>query len=167
MNRVVRALPRNPQLEQYKKQAKELVKAHGEGDAEAGTRIRDWLPRASTSSVATILAERFTLSDAQLVLAREHGFQSWPKLKQRIEIALARPYRAACAEKITCRTGAALAAASVVASRSRPTKPSRRHLPHSRALYALRALVERSVSEGPLGGGDRLSMLVAGSKSWG
>ncbi len=84
MNRVVRALPRNPQLEQYKKQAKELVKAHAEGDAEAGTRIRDWLPRASTSSVATIFAERFTLSDAQLVLAREHGFQSWPKLKQRI-----------------------------------------------------------------------------------
>jgi hypothetical protein len=57
----VKELPPRPSLEQYKKQAKELVKSkRGSGD-------------------------KFTLADAQFVIAREHGFESWPKFAKHIE----------------------------------------------------------------------------------
>jgi ankyrin repeat protein len=52
-------------LEQLRKQAKDLVKAGRRGDPEAVTRFGD-LP--------------LRLSSAHLVLAREHGFSSWPAL---------------------------------------------------------------------------------------
>jgi ankyrin repeat protein len=69
-----RPLPPNPKLEQYKKQAKELLKAlkHGEADA--------------TARAAHLHAGKTpTLADAQHVLAREHGFDSWPKFKRHVE----------------------------------------------------------------------------------
>jgi ankyrin repeat protein len=52
-------------LEQLRKQAKELVKAARNGDREALARLGDLPVR---------------LSGAQLALAREHGFSSWPAL---------------------------------------------------------------------------------------
>jgi ankyrin repeat protein len=52
-------------LEQLRKQAKELVRAARAGDPEALARLGD-LP--------------VKLASAQLVLAREHGFRSWPAL---------------------------------------------------------------------------------------
>jgi ankyrin repeat protein len=78
-------LPENPSLEQYKKQAKDLRKAHGAGDIEIAARIVARLPRASGRTPEAVLAERLSLSDAQLVIARELGFESWPRLKQHIE----------------------------------------------------------------------------------
>jgi ankyrin repeat protein len=57
-------------VEQLRKQAKELVKAARTGDARAVGRIRAQAPHR----------ERVLLADAQLVLAREHGFTSWPAL---------------------------------------------------------------------------------------
>ncbi len=53
-------------LEQLRKQAKELVRGARTGDAQSLGRLGDLPVR---------------LSSAQLVLAREHGFSSWPKLK--------------------------------------------------------------------------------------
>jgi hypothetical protein len=79
-----RSLPPHPDLEQYKKQAKELVKAHGAGDMAVAERICTHLPRAARLAPAEVLETRFTLSEAQLVLAREHGFASWPRLRERI-----------------------------------------------------------------------------------
>lgn len=68
-------LPAHPSLDQYKKQAKDLLKSCQAGDAEAIRR-----------------AERFklnptevSLAGAQFVIAREHGFESWPKFKKHIE----------------------------------------------------------------------------------
>jgi Ankyrin repeats (3 copies) len=65
-------LPLSPSLEQYKKQAKDLVKAHKAGRHEAIQRIQQHHPRAAQLS-------EVALADAQLVIAREHGFDSWPK----------------------------------------------------------------------------------------
>jgi len=72
-------------LEQCKKQAKELRKAHGAGDVRAAERIVRHLPRAEAQQPADVLAMRFSLTDAQLVIARELGFVSWPRLKHAID----------------------------------------------------------------------------------
>ena len=82
-----RELPARPSLEQYKKQAKELVKAWKAGDPAAFARIREHHPRLSTSSDADLQRATFTLADAQFIVAREHGFESWPKFAKHIETA--------------------------------------------------------------------------------
>jgi ankyrin repeat protein len=90
-----RSLPACPSLEQYKKQAKDLVKvfkavrARKSGDPEAIQRIQKHHARLGELSEAEIRNAKFALADAQLVIAREHGFESWPKFAKRIE-ALAR-----------------------------------------------------------------------------
>lgn len=78
-----------PNLEQQRKRAKELLRAHRRGEGEAAERIRAVLPRARSLSDEELFASRFTLSEAQFVLAREAGFASWPKLKHAIEAARA------------------------------------------------------------------------------
>jgi hypothetical protein len=70
-------LPAHPSLEQYKKQAKELARDCALGLPAALERIARHHPRLHTAP--------FTLTDAQLVLAREHGFESWPKFAAHIE----------------------------------------------------------------------------------
>jgi ankyrin repeat protein len=65
--------------EQLRKQAKELVRAARGGDREALRRLGDLPVR---------------LSSAQLVLAREHGYSSWSKLKAYVDrLELEQPYR--------------------------------------------------------------------------
>ena len=75
-----RALPPNPSLEQLKHQAKDLLQASRDRDLQALLRIEQYLP--DRSGVAT-------LADTQLVIAREYGFASWPKLKRQIETLVA------------------------------------------------------------------------------
>lgn len=84
-------LPRDPDLNHLKKQAKELVKAHKAQSLEACRRIQEHLPRLLQASPSEILRADFALSDAQLVIAREHDFPSWPKLKEHIESLRADP----------------------------------------------------------------------------
>lgn len=74
-----RELPARPNLEQYRKQAKDLVKALRSGDAGARQRVREHHPHPAP--------DNFELADAQLVIAREHGVDSWPTFKQQIESA--------------------------------------------------------------------------------
>jgi hypothetical protein len=69
-----RKLPAHPNLEQYKKQAKDLLKACKAGTPEARARMQKHQPRSA----------RLTLAGAQLVIAREHGFASWPRFAQHI-----------------------------------------------------------------------------------
>jgi ankyrin repeat protein len=65
-----------PSLEQLRRQADELARAHRTGDAEAVARVAaHWLR----------LVDRLKLTDAQLVIAREHGFPSWPRLRAYVE----------------------------------------------------------------------------------
>jgi hypothetical protein len=75
-----RALPPNPSLEQLKHQAKDLLKASRALNLQALLRIEQYLP--NRAAVAT-------LADTQLVIAREYGFTSWPKLKRQIEALVA------------------------------------------------------------------------------
>lgn len=80
-----RQLPSRPSLEQLKNQARDLWKAHRAGAPETCRRIRASLRRFYTASDSEIREARFTLRDAQSVLAREHGFTSWAKLKIHVE----------------------------------------------------------------------------------
>lgn len=68
-----RRLPEKPNLEQLKRQAKELLQAFKQGDSAASGEVRAHFRDADP--------EAFALHDAQLVVARAYGFESWPKLK--------------------------------------------------------------------------------------
>ena len=67
-------------LEQQKKQARELLRAIRAGNEDAISRLRRLHSRWTTVDEATI-RQLAALHDAQFVLAREQGFASWPKLK--------------------------------------------------------------------------------------
>ena len=66
-------------LEQQHKRAKDLLRAAREGDAWALARIRSIRADAGTTP------RPLQLADAQLAVAREHGFESWPKLAAALE----------------------------------------------------------------------------------
>lgn len=82
---MTKKLPPNPNLEFDKKQAKALLKAYRAGDAAALERVRASHPRLQNVPEKNIPRDEFKLSDAQLVVAREYGFSSWPQLKNQIE----------------------------------------------------------------------------------
>jgi ankyrin repeat protein len=67
-------------LEQQRKRAKDLRRALADGHPEAAERVLRHLPRARRQSPRQVLASRLTLSEAQLVVAREAGFASWPQM---------------------------------------------------------------------------------------
>lgn len=78
-------LPVRPSLEQYKNQAKELVRACRLGESDALARMRRHHPRLHTLAEGALRTTQITRTDAQLVLAREYGFESWPKFASHIE----------------------------------------------------------------------------------
>ena len=65
------ALPGRPDLDQLRRQARELLRAASAGDGQALGRI-------------SVVSQELTLSAAQLAIAREHGFPSWPKLRAEV-----------------------------------------------------------------------------------
>jgi len=65
------ALPGRPDLDQLRRQARELLRAAAANDEQALRRIR-------------AVSEKQTLSAAQLAIAREYGFPSWPKLRAEV-----------------------------------------------------------------------------------
>ena len=101
-------LPRRPNLERYKKLAKDLIKACKSVDPDA---IGDWaeawvkmLVRRSgidfgrkeslavrrwteqiEAFVQRKLSSQFRLADAQFVIARSHGFESWSKFSRHLD----------------------------------------------------------------------------------
>ena len=74
-----------PNLEYHRKLAKEMLKAHRAGEEAAAHSFRWYHPRHRDRSIAEILAQPAKLSDAQLVVARQARFESWPRLKEYIE----------------------------------------------------------------------------------
>jgi len=70
-----------PNLENLKKQAKLILRWHRERHYPVAAQIRGLLPRFSNMPDAEILAASFKLSDAQEMVARQHGFDSWQTLK--------------------------------------------------------------------------------------
>jgi hypothetical protein len=69
-------LPARPNLDQLRRQARELLRAVADGEPSALTRIR-------------AVSGRVSLSAAQLAVAREYGFASWPALHAEVERRLA------------------------------------------------------------------------------
>lgn len=65
-------LPERADIDQLRRQARELFRAAVAGEPEATARLR-------------AVSERRTLAAAQLVIAREHGFRSWPALRSEAE----------------------------------------------------------------------------------
>ena len=80
----IKALPAHPNLEQYKKQAKELFKVCTSGDPEGVWRMKRHNPRLAKLSGREFRNVSLRLVDAQLAIAREHGFESWPKFAKHI-----------------------------------------------------------------------------------
>ncbi|MCX6113517.1 MAG: hypothetical protein NTY22_09625, partial [Proteobacteria bacterium] len=78
-------LPANPNLENLKNQAKTLLKAHQQSLPEANSRIQEFHPEWSHSSIEQIQNANISLSDAQWVVAREYNHDSWTKLKRYVE----------------------------------------------------------------------------------
>ncbi|MCC7263909.1 MAG: sigma-54-dependent Fis family transcriptional regulator [Candidatus Latescibacteria bacterium] len=75
-----KSLPPHFNLRQLKIQAKELLKAYQTRDPEALARYRQHHPQHQKSSDPRLIEAGLTLQDAQLVMAREYGFDSWPRL---------------------------------------------------------------------------------------
>ncbi|MEX0778083.1 MAG: ankyrin repeat domain-containing protein [Phycisphaeraceae bacterium] len=70
-------LPPHPDLEQLKRQAKELHHAYEAGVADALAEVQRFF--------SVRQGEVLTLTQAQLALARSYGFESWPKLKAHVD----------------------------------------------------------------------------------
>jgi uncharacterized glyoxalase superfamily protein PhnB len=76
-----------PNLENLKKQAKLILRWHRERHYPVAAQIRALLPRFLNTPDAEILAANFKLSDAQQMVARQHGFASWQALKAGLSAA--------------------------------------------------------------------------------
>ena len=72
-----RTLPDHPHLDQLKRQAKELLRSYASGAGDAVAEVNAHYREARP--------ETFALHDAQLVIARAYGLESWPKLKALID----------------------------------------------------------------------------------
>jgi ankyrin repeat protein len=72
-----RRMREHPDLEQLKRQAKKLLRGFAGGEADATTEVN--------AHYRTADASKFALHDAQLVIARSYGFESWPKLKAYVD----------------------------------------------------------------------------------
>src|SRR5690348_17796298 len=77
-------LPERPNLEQLKRQAKDLLRAAQTHDADALARFRR-LPAFARGVDDETLIRSMALHDAQSVVARELGFDSWNALAERVE----------------------------------------------------------------------------------
>src|SRR5580692_9573868 len=69
---VMSELPDRPDLDQLRRQARELQRAAADGEPHALARLR-------------AVSEHVSLSAAQLAVAREYGFSSWPSLRTEAE----------------------------------------------------------------------------------
>src|SRR5258705_170272 len=72
-----RAMRDNPDIDQLKRQARELLEAYRAQSPDTIIEV------AAHNRTAT--PETFALHDAQFVLARSYGFESWPKLKAAVD----------------------------------------------------------------------------------
>ena len=86
-----------PQLETLKKQAKQVVRRHRERTWTVAEQIRNGLPKYANLTDQAILDHEFTLAEAQELIAREQGFETWPVLRASLAEA---PARVAAAEPL-------------------------------------------------------------------
>ena len=72
-------LPEQPSLDQLRNRARELQRAVRSGDPAARAHVAEHYPDAAPG-------DEFTLSRAQLVLARHYGFPSWARLRRHLDV---------------------------------------------------------------------------------
>ncbi len=98
-------LPARLNLEQLRKQAKSLLKAFQSADPEALTRIRTHHPRFKATPQNSIAVQPFKLADAQLTLAHEYGFASWPRLQSHVKVLQAESEKAELVQSLRSAAG--------------------------------------------------------------
>src|SRR5262245_31465602 len=76
--RFIEPLPPKPNLDKQRKLAKSLALDYWRGDKDATARVQALHPKPPAP-------EEFKLADAQLVVARGYGFESWANLKHKID----------------------------------------------------------------------------------
>ena len=76
------SLPNNPSLDRFRRDARRLQRAVRAGVPDAVSLVERHHPDGMR-----VDRSAFTLTDAQLVVARGYGFASWPKLKHYLELA--------------------------------------------------------------------------------
>jgi uncharacterized glyoxalase superfamily protein PhnB len=91
-----------PNLENLKKQAKLILRWHRERHYPVAAQIRGLLPRFANLPDAEILAASFKLSDAQELVAKQHGFDSWQALKAGLTAASRKVKSSPSKATITC-----------------------------------------------------------------
>ena len=79
------SLPEWSNIDQLRKQAKELLRDYRRNEPVALERFRSSLPAARGKDDASLIAMELQLHDAQSCIAREYGFDSWTELKARVE----------------------------------------------------------------------------------
>jgi hypothetical protein len=80
---MVRSLPPHPSLEQLRRLAKDLLKAHRRGEPECCQVVRR-LKQFQDKTDAEILVGHVSLVEVQYALALEYGFESWEQLRAHI-----------------------------------------------------------------------------------
>jgi hypothetical protein len=92
-------VPPKPRIEQLRKRAKDLLKAHKRGEAHC-CRVLRQLRQFHGKSDADVLAGSVSLVEVQYALAMHYGFKSWKEYTQQVcemegrdEDALFAPYR--------------------------------------------------------------------------
>ncbi len=81
----VAALPQDPDLDQLRNQARDLQRAVRRGEPAALARVSRWHRDPPP-------ADRFPLTAAQLILARQHGFTSWARMRRYVQIVTGRAW---------------------------------------------------------------------------
>ena len=74
-------LPNQADITHLKHQARDLLRSYRRQAPDTLQRIREFHPRFTGSGDQAIAARTFTLSDAQLTIAREYGIASWQRLR--------------------------------------------------------------------------------------
>jgi ankyrin repeat protein len=106
-----KSLPARPSLEQYKKQAKELVKIFRAAQSRKSSnseavpseiihRVKRHHPRFVGLPNEELAREKFALADAQFVIALEHGFESWPKFAKHLEAVASASFAASVSDPV-------------------------------------------------------------------
>src|SRR5215510_1274576 len=77
--------PFSTELQYYRERAAGMLSVHATGERNALRLVRQFHPGFATKSEAEIRSAALTQADAELVLAREHGFSNWDAFAQHIE----------------------------------------------------------------------------------
>lgn len=74
------SLPFHAALDDYRREAGELIAALQSGDEDAGWRFKWAHPRFKEKTLSDVQAATLDLTDAQTVIAQEHSFRTWEEL---------------------------------------------------------------------------------------